>query len=150
MAKFIQARSSGTQFWIWWAGADLWKSATKEPVDWQGCWICSPHLCKIWVQICWEWEKKATDWDYLLNVRPNKNESTSEFWQRLFIACWPRMKYWFFDEWRSVIDCWLVHPTEICCVRWHIHICGVVKTILSRNHSKWMKLFSCNITTIVF
>jgi HK97 family phage portal protein len=27
-------------------------------------------------------KKKATDWDYLLNVRPNKNESASEFWQK--------------------------------------------------------------------
>lgn len=26
---------------------------------------------------------KKSDWDYLLNVRPNKNESASEFWQKV-------------------------------------------------------------------
>lgn len=26
---------------------------------------------------------KSSDWDYLLNVRPNKNESASEFWQKV-------------------------------------------------------------------
>lgn len=26
---------------------------------------------------------KPSDWDYLLNVRPNKNESASEFWQKV-------------------------------------------------------------------
>ena len=26
---------------------------------------------------------KSSDWDYLLNVRPNKNESASDFWQKV-------------------------------------------------------------------
>ena len=26
---------------------------------------------------------KRSDWDYLLNIRPNKNESASEFWQKV-------------------------------------------------------------------
>ncbi|CXF35853.1 HK97 family phage portal protein [Streptococcus pneumoniae] len=25
----------------------------------------------------------TSDWDYILNVRPNKNESASEFWQKV-------------------------------------------------------------------